>query len=84
MAVVIDHPRFKRPEVVPEPPEPDQAALVWQARAQVEIATLIERYLSEHPSPPTASHPAAYRRWASGLRAAGDAALARLGERRLR
>lgn len=62
----------------------ERDAKVWQARTQVGLAVVIERYLKENPAPPTATDPLLYRRWAAELRAAGEADLEALGELRLR
>lgn len=59
-------------------------ARVWEARAQVDLAVLIERYLTENPPPPGATHHHLYRAWASDLRLAGEEALGALGAARLR
>lgn len=61
-----------------------RAATVWEARAQVDIAVLIERYLTENPPPPAATHPHLYRAWASDMRLAGEAGLEDLAVPRLR
>lgn len=54
-------------------PRDEHDALVWQARAQVDIGVLIEKYLTEHPAPVLAAHAGLYRRWAQELVAAGEA-----------
>ncbi len=64
--------------------ERERDALVWQARAQTDLAVLIERYLMEHPPPSAATDPDLYRGWAADLRAAGQADLEALAARRLR
>lgn len=58
--------------------------LIWEARAQVDLAVLIERYLVENPPPARASHPHLYRAWAADLRLAGEAGLEAMGAVRLR
>lgn len=60
---------------------PDVAS--WEARAQVEVATLIELYLSQRPAPGPSRHRDLYERWAQELREAGEARLASQGDRRL-
>ncbi|MES2867848.1 MAG: hypothetical protein V4703_14015 [Actinomycetota bacterium] len=62
----------------------ERDALIWQARAQVDIAVLIERYLIEHPPSASATDPALYRAWAAELRAAGEEDLRALGVAHLR
>ncbi len=57
---------------------------IWEARAQLDLAVLIERYLTQNPPPPTSSHPHLYRAWASELRLAGEAGLGELGAAHLR
>lgn len=59
-------------------------ALVWEARAQADMAVLIERYLTENPPPPRATHHHLYQAWASDLRLAGEVGLEALGAPRLR
>jgi hypothetical protein len=56
----------------------------WQARARLDIAVLIERYLTENPPPAGSRHAGLYSAWAAGLRAAGEAHLAELQAHRLR
>ena len=56
----------------------------WEARARLDVAILIERYLSQNPPPAASAHAEKYRSWASGLRAAGEAHLVALAARRLR
>lgn len=59
-------------------------AAEWEARARLDVAVLIERYLTENPPPPGAFHADLYRSWAASLRGAGQAHLAELGADRLR
>lgn len=62
----------------------ERDAKVWQARTQVGLAVVIERYLTENPPPPTATDQLLYLRWSAELRAAGEADLEALGELHLR
>lgn len=62
----------------------EDEARLWEARAQVHLAVLIEQYLIQNPAPPTATHPHLYRAWAADLRLAGEAALEELGATHLR
>ncbi len=61
-----------------------RAALVWQARAQIDLAVLIERYLTEHPPPAGATHHLDYHDWTRRMDRAGRCVLEELRARRLR
>lgn len=56
----------------------------WEAHAQVDIATLIDLYLRQRPSPGPSRHHDLFQRWAQELRVAGEARLTAVGDRRLR
>jgi hypothetical protein len=56
----------------------------WEARAEGDIAVLIDRYLAEHPCPaPSPVHDDLVR-WSHALAADGRARLRELGAARLR
>ncbi len=56
----------------------------WEARAQIDVALLIDRYLAESPPPGESHHAELFALWSRQCRAAGEARLASLGARRLR
>lgn len=62
----------------------EAAVIAWEGRAQINIAVLIERYLTESPPPGPTRHLAHYQAWADDLRAAGKARLEVAGARRFR
>ena len=63
---------------------PPRDVAEWEARARIDVAILIERYLTENPPPTASVHAEKYQAWAAGLRAAGEAHLTDLGAARLR
>lgn len=62
----------------------EDAVLAWEGRAQLDIAVMIERYLTENPPPGQSHHPRHYRAWTADLRTAGEVRLAAARARRLR
>jgi hypothetical protein len=62
----------------------DDAAERWDARAEVDVAVLIRRYLSDHPPPASSELAADLRLWSQNLTHDGLARLEACGGRRLR
>jgi hypothetical protein len=60
------------------------AVQTWEARAEADLAVLIQRYLAEHPCPGPSLIEADLARWSRALAADGQARLAELDQPRLR
>lgn len=56
----------------PKSTQKEREALLWQARAQLDLAAIVERYLAQNPPPAMATDHRLYRRWAGELREAGE------------
>lgn len=56
----------------------------WDARAMVDVAVMIHRYLAENPPPEGSRYGADFRDWAERLEAAGSDDLSMMNARRLR
>jgi hypothetical protein len=52
---------------------------LWDARSEVDVAVLVNRYLLENPAPDDAEMPAELQRWAGRLAAHGRVRLRALG-----
>jgi hypothetical protein len=59
------------------------AADEWDARAELDVAIFIERYLAERPPPAASELEADLKRWARQLRTDGEQRLWMLGASRL-
>lgn len=53
----------------------ERDALLWQARAQIDLGKLIEQYLNNNPPPPLAPHAHHMHTWADDLQTAGESHL---------